>query len=240
MVCLVVLSGVKPWKMLLFFIPFLLAFISSASSMMLFGKGRRSGGNGDCSGYRKKASIGGCIWALRDCLCIGGAAARHDNVLGGFVLQPDAEAEACTEVCLQLHGFDPAAADGLGGICDPPPGLEGTGSPPDSGSSRHGEPCRHVCGAAAGAKHPPGPPGGCGDGGEAIRRGPGEGPNVLLSVTIFPLRSSGRRFTGSLRLLRLYGGRIFSLVRHWRRAVRLNDVVWIRACLRYVSRLLFY
>ncbi|MEC0204250.1 energy-coupling factor transporter transmembrane component T [Paenibacillus lautus] len=39
MVCLVVLSGVKPWKMLLFFIPFLLAFISSSSSMMLFGKG---------------------------------------------------------------------------------------------------------------------------------------------------------------------------------------------------------
>ncbi|GAE07263.1 transmembrane component YkoC of energizing module of thiamin-regulated ECF transporter for HydroxyMethylPyrimidine [Paenibacillus sp. JCM 10914] len=39
MICLIVLSGVKPWKMLLFFIPFLIAFISSASSMMLFGKG---------------------------------------------------------------------------------------------------------------------------------------------------------------------------------------------------------
>ena len=56
MVCLVVLSGVKPWKMLLFFIPFLLAFISSASSMMLFGREKRSGGSGGCSGYRKKAS----------------------------------------------------------------------------------------------------------------------------------------------------------------------------------------
>lgn len=38
-VCLLVLCGVRPWKMLLFFIPFLLAFITSASSMMLFGKG---------------------------------------------------------------------------------------------------------------------------------------------------------------------------------------------------------
>lgn len=39
MVCLLALSGVRTWKMLLFFIPFLLAFISSSSSMMLFGKG---------------------------------------------------------------------------------------------------------------------------------------------------------------------------------------------------------
>lgn len=38
-VCLLVLSGIKPWKMLLFFLPFAIAFLSSSSSMMLFGRG---------------------------------------------------------------------------------------------------------------------------------------------------------------------------------------------------------
>ena len=107
MVCLVVLSGVKPWKMLLFFIPFLLAFISSASSMMLFGKGETIWWEWGCSGYRKKASTEGRIWALRELPLPRRVSRRDDNVLGGFILQPDAEVEACTQVCLQLHGFDP-------------------------------------------------------------------------------------------------------------------------------------
>lgn len=37
--CLLALSGVAPWKMLLFCLPFLIAFVSSSSSMMLFGRG---------------------------------------------------------------------------------------------------------------------------------------------------------------------------------------------------------
>ncbi|WP_422658214.1 energy-coupling factor transporter transmembrane component T family protein [Paenibacillus sp. EC2-1] len=37
--CLLFLSGIKPWKMLLFCLPFGIAFISSSSSMMLFGRG---------------------------------------------------------------------------------------------------------------------------------------------------------------------------------------------------------
>lgn len=38
-VCLLILSGIRPWQMLLFGLPFIIAFISSSSSMMLFGRG---------------------------------------------------------------------------------------------------------------------------------------------------------------------------------------------------------
>ncbi|MFI2857901.1 energy-coupling factor transporter transmembrane component T family protein [Paenibacillus sp. JSM ZJ436] len=38
-VCLVLLCGLKLWKIGLFSLPFLIAFVSSASTMMLFGKG---------------------------------------------------------------------------------------------------------------------------------------------------------------------------------------------------------
>ncbi|NMO95674.1 energy-coupling factor transporter transmembrane component T family protein [Paenibacillus lemnae] len=38
-ICLVLLCGLKMWKILLFALPFLIAFVSSSSTMMLFGRG---------------------------------------------------------------------------------------------------------------------------------------------------------------------------------------------------------
>lgn len=47
-----------------------------------------------------------------------GTAVCADHLLGGLVLCADAEGEASAEICLQLHGCDPAYPDGLGGIPD--------------------------------------------------------------------------------------------------------------------------